>query len=62
MSVIFVDTTNKPRSIEEFEEALKAIQKEFLGRSVSPLLIHYVVIIDALRELIHIRKTIEKGD
>ena len=64
MSITFVDTTNKPRTIEELEQALSAVQNEFIAATSSPssLMIHYVVVMDALKELIHIRKKIEKGD
>ena len=62
MSVKFVDDSDKPRTIEELKEALSAVQKEFITASFSPVMLHYVVIMDALRELIYIREKIEKGD
>lgn len=50
------------RTAEELEEAFYAVQKEFIVASPSPLMIHYIVILDGLRELIYIRRGLEKGD
>ncbi len=60
MSVKFVDEHKNSRTTEEYEQALNAVQKEFVSASISPMMIHYVVIIDALKELIYIRKVNEK--
>ncbi len=48
--------------MEELEEALHATEKEFISFNLSPMMIHYTVIIDALKELIYIRKRLKKGD
>ena len=56
MGLLFIETSGEPRSIEELEDALRAIQKEFISTKISPLMIYYMVIMDALKELIEIRK------
>ena len=56
MGLLFIETSDEPRSKEELEEALRAVQKEFISTKISPLMIYYTVIMDALRELIEIRK------
>jgi hypothetical protein len=47
-------------SIEDLEAARKAIQGELVKFNVTPLFIHYPLIIRALHELIIIRKHLEK--
>lgn len=63
MTIEFVDETNKPRDVEELEQALGAIQKEMISSGFSPMMLHYAVIMDVLKEGIAIRKHIKKiGD
>lgn len=49
--------SGQPRKIEELMEAYNAIVKELVSmKNFSSIFIHYTVIIDALKELISIRK------
>jgi hypothetical protein len=47
-------------SIEDLEAARKAIQAEIIRFNVSPVFIHYPLIIRALNELIVVRKYLDK--
>lgn len=50
----------RPDSIEDLEAARRAIQGELIKFNVTPVFIHYPLIIRALHELITIRKHLEK--
>jgi hypothetical protein len=54
-NLIFKDISNQPRTDEELQDALIATQKQFLSGEFSIMMIHYTVIIDALKELLHVR-------
>ncbi len=57
-----VDKSGQPRCDEEIEEAKKAIDKELVsGSIIIPLMIHFPAIIEALEELLLMRKIIKKG-
>ena len=56
MPVHFLYEGDKPRTVKELKEALVATQNEFVTGKISPMSIHYVVIIDALKELIELRE------
>ena len=65
MSVEFEDVSGQPRPIRDIEEALAAITKEVVTNHMgrfkdgTPVVLHYIVIVDALRELIALRKLIQ---
>jgi hypothetical protein len=50
----------KQDPIEDLEAARNAIQAELVKFNISPIFIHYTVILRALNELITIRKYIDK--
>jgi hypothetical protein len=62
MGIEFVDKTGELRTTEELEQALRAVQKEMISGGFSPMMLHYAVIMDVLKEGIVIRKHIKKGD
>jgi len=52
-----IDRTGEPRRDEELIEAKDAIVKELISlKNVSPILIHYPTIIEAIEELLERRK------
>lgn len=62
MAIEFEDQSGKPRDVAQIEEALAVIRREvvtnFLAKAKdgTPLIPHYIVIIEALRDVISIRK------
>jgi len=63
--VIMTDNTGKPRPKEDIEAALKALTTEVVRNPMailkdgSPALMHYIVVIDAMRELLILRGAAE---
>ena len=61
MSINIVDRSGEPRSMQELELARDAVQKGLITfTNFSPLFIHFTVILDALNELIAMRKLLEQ--
>lgn len=53
-----VDISGQPRKVAELEQAYEAVKKELVyAKDFSPIFIHYTVILDALKELIAIRRS-----
>jgi hypothetical protein len=46
----------KKRSNEELIQVKEAIQKELIKMNISPIMVHYPTIIDAIDELLEVRK------
>jgi hypothetical protein len=61
MALEFHDRTEQPRSNDELLAALKAIQQDFVQSEHTPIKIHYTVIMDALAELIEIRRQLPEA-
>jgi len=52
-----MDKSGKPRRNEELIEAKEAIKKEMVNlQNISPILVFYPTIIDAIDELLEVRK------
>ena len=60
MALEFVDKSGEPRTDEEIREAIEAIKKDLVEGDLSPLKIHYLVIVDGLTELLSYRELIAK--
>lgn len=63
----FEDVTGTPRPRADIEAALKCIMSEMIknpmamSKSGEPLMIHYIVIKDALQELLALRELVERA-
>lgn len=63
----FEDVTGQPRSREDIEAALKCVLSEMIknpmamSKTGEPLMIHYIVIKDALQELLALREVISRA-
>jgi hypothetical protein len=58
MNIEMIDKSGMPRSIQEISEASAAIKKAFVKFEGPPsLMIHYTTIIEALDELLNLRKS-----
>jgi len=60
--ISMIDISGTPRRIDELQEALDAVTKELINpKTLSPFMIHLIVVQDALKELIAIRKYLDKA-
>jgi len=65
--VEFEDVTGQPRPEEDIRAAIECLKSEVIynpmgmSRSGQPLTIHYVVVLDAMRELLALRALVERA-
>ena len=56
MNLNFYDKTGEPRSDEELQDAKIALKNDLVLSKLTPIMIHYTTILDAIDELLTFRK------